>query len=230
MAGTVLADTNVFARTFDQQQWEHAFGLQLIPARAAEAAAGRVHGARVVVRDASRRPTTTTRSSRATCELLMDGLQLAGPKLTPAELPGRPVPRTAARPGPTLDRRSSTRSATTASGRAPTTAASTTPASSAGTRTRSARTRPATSATGMYRLVDGGQPLPPGQWPTDAGEAVRPGRHGHDLRRRRHPARPHAEDGAGAARRAGRQEITISQAPVAEYSGFTGDRYPTVPR
>ena len=31
MAGTVLADTNVFARTFDQQQWAHAFGLQLIP-------------------------------------------------------------------------------------------------------------------------------------------------------------------------------------------------------
>ena len=33
MAGTVLADTNVFARKFDQEQWQHAFGLQLIPAR-----------------------------------------------------------------------------------------------------------------------------------------------------------------------------------------------------
>ena len=31
MAGTVLADTNVFARTFDQEQWAHAFGLQLTP-------------------------------------------------------------------------------------------------------------------------------------------------------------------------------------------------------
>ncbi len=33
MAGTVLADTAVFARTFDQKQWQHAFGLQLTPAR-----------------------------------------------------------------------------------------------------------------------------------------------------------------------------------------------------
>ena len=33
MSGTVLADTNVFARAFDQKQWVHAFGLQLIPAR-----------------------------------------------------------------------------------------------------------------------------------------------------------------------------------------------------
>ena len=33
MAGTVLADTVVFARSFDQQQWTHAFGLQLTPAR-----------------------------------------------------------------------------------------------------------------------------------------------------------------------------------------------------
>ena len=30
MSGTVLADTNVFARKFDQQQWQHAFGLQLL--------------------------------------------------------------------------------------------------------------------------------------------------------------------------------------------------------
>jgi len=34
MSGTVLADTNVFARQFDQQQWAHAFGLQLHPRRA----------------------------------------------------------------------------------------------------------------------------------------------------------------------------------------------------
>jgi hypothetical protein len=33
MAGTVLADTSVFGRTFDQRQWAHAFGLQLTPAR-----------------------------------------------------------------------------------------------------------------------------------------------------------------------------------------------------
>ncbi|HET9731017.1 MAG TPA: ABC transporter substrate-binding protein, partial [Acidimicrobiia bacterium] len=33
MAGTVFADTSVFARTFDQKEWAHAFGLQLTPAR-----------------------------------------------------------------------------------------------------------------------------------------------------------------------------------------------------
>ena len=33
MSGTVLADTNVFARDVRPEQWAHAFGLQLIPAR-----------------------------------------------------------------------------------------------------------------------------------------------------------------------------------------------------
>jgi hypothetical protein len=33
MSGTVFADTSAFARTFDPQQWGHAFGLQLTPAR-----------------------------------------------------------------------------------------------------------------------------------------------------------------------------------------------------
>jgi hypothetical protein len=37
MAGTVLADTAVFGRSFDQSQWAHAFGLQLTPARVPEA-------------------------------------------------------------------------------------------------------------------------------------------------------------------------------------------------
>jgi Periplasmic binding protein len=36
MAGTVFADTSVFARTFDQDEWKHAFGLQLTPARVPE--------------------------------------------------------------------------------------------------------------------------------------------------------------------------------------------------
>jgi Periplasmic binding protein len=82
MSGTVLADTNVFARTFDQQQWKHAFGLQVIPARLpkdktyyytvhqwwfgtpppAENAFGIVYG---------------------NVATLFTGLELAGPKLTP---------------------------------------------------------------------------------------------------------------------------------------------------
>ena len=82
MAGTVLADTNVFARTFDQDQWKHAFGLQLIPARLPK-----------LQQDSytlnewwfGKKPATDNRFGidKGEVELLMDGLQLAGPKLTP---------------------------------------------------------------------------------------------------------------------------------------------------
>ena len=51
MAGTVLADTSVFARTFDQSQWAHAFGLQLTPARVDPDEEPGVHRAPVVLRD-----------------------------------------------------------------------------------------------------------------------------------------------------------------------------------
>ncbi len=33
---TVLADTSIFARTFDQEQWAHAFGVALVPGRTTE--------------------------------------------------------------------------------------------------------------------------------------------------------------------------------------------------
>ena len=83
MSGTVFADTNVFARTFDQKQWAHAFGLQLIPARLPQDEAGRVHGAPVVVRHAAadREQLRDHQGRRASC--CSTGLQLAGPKLTP---------------------------------------------------------------------------------------------------------------------------------------------------
>ena len=82
MAGTVLADTNVFARKFDQQQWAHAFGLQLIPARLPKPQ-----------QDSyslhewwfGTQPPTSNNYGliKGYTELLMDGLQLAGPNLTP---------------------------------------------------------------------------------------------------------------------------------------------------
>ena len=82
MAGTVLADTNVFARTFDQQQWQHAFGLQLIPARVPKPQ-----------QDSyslhewwfGTQPPTQNNYGiiKGDVELMMDGLQLAGPNLTP---------------------------------------------------------------------------------------------------------------------------------------------------
>jgi hypothetical protein len=82
MAGTVLADTDVFARKFDQKQWSHAFGLQLIPARLPKPQ-----------QDAyslhewwfGTQPPTQNNYGiiKGDVELMMDGLQYAGPKLSP---------------------------------------------------------------------------------------------------------------------------------------------------
>ncbi len=82
MAGTVLADTNVFARSFDQKQWVHTFGLQLAPAKLPKEK-----------QDAftlhhwwyGTDPPTENNFAiiKGNVEYLMAGLQLAGPKLTP---------------------------------------------------------------------------------------------------------------------------------------------------
>jgi len=82
MAGTVLADTNVFARTFDQQQWKHAFGLQLIPARVAKTS----QDSYTLHQWYFGTPPPTKNNYaiiKGDVELLMDALQLAGPNLTP---------------------------------------------------------------------------------------------------------------------------------------------------
>jgi hypothetical protein len=82
MSGTVLADTNVFARGFDQSEWQHAFGLSLTPVS--------------LPKDKQYQYTVhqwwfgtppPTDNSYAIAEgdwqLLAAGIQLAGPKLTP---------------------------------------------------------------------------------------------------------------------------------------------------
>src|SRR5206468_3772152 len=84
MSGTVLADTNVFASTFDQRQWVHAFGLQLTPAKLPK-----------VKQDSytlhqwwygTPPPTDNNYAiEKGAVEYLMAGLQLAGPKLTPEQ-------------------------------------------------------------------------------------------------------------------------------------------------
>ena len=82
MAGTVLADTVVFARTFDQKQWKHAFGLQLTPARVPkpEQDSYTLHEWWF-----GTQPPTQNNFAiiKGDVELTMDGLQLAGPNLTP---------------------------------------------------------------------------------------------------------------------------------------------------
>jgi hypothetical protein len=82
MSGTVLADTNVFARTFDQKQWAHAFGLQLTPARLPK----EKQDSYTLHQWWFGTPPPTDNNYaivKGNVELLFAGLQLAGPKLTP---------------------------------------------------------------------------------------------------------------------------------------------------
>ena len=82
MAGTVFADTSVFARTFDQEQWSHAFGLDLTPVRIIQAKnpAFTVHQWYFGTKPPTDKSYAVT---EADVKLLFDGLQEAGPKLTP---------------------------------------------------------------------------------------------------------------------------------------------------
>jgi hypothetical protein len=82
MAGTVLADTVVFARQFDQQQWKHAMGLELTPARLPkpEQDAYTLHEWWF-----GTQPPTQNNFGiiKGDVELAMNGLYLAGANLTP---------------------------------------------------------------------------------------------------------------------------------------------------
>ena len=82
MAGTVLADTVVFARQFDQKQWQHAFGLELTPARLPkpEQDAYTLHEWWF-----GTQPPTQNNFGiiKGDVELAMNGLYLAGSNLTP---------------------------------------------------------------------------------------------------------------------------------------------------
>jgi hypothetical protein len=82
MAGTVLADTSVFGRTYDQGQWAHAFGLDLTPARVIQAKnqAYTVHQWYYGTKPPSDKSYAITFGD---VKLLFDTLQTAGPKLTP---------------------------------------------------------------------------------------------------------------------------------------------------
>ena len=147
MSGTVLADTVVFARKFDQQQWAHAFGLQLTPARLPKPQQDSytLHEWWFGTQPPTQNNFAIVKSS---VELLMDGMHLAGPKLTPETFRDGIYHAPAQAPGPAGSRHRSSPTGVTATGRAPTSAGSTTRASSTGTRTRPAPTRRATLARG----------------------------------------------------------------------------------
>jgi hypothetical protein len=82
MGGTVLADTSVFGRSFDQDQWAHAFGIQLTPTRVVQSKnqAYTVHQWYYGTKPPSDKSYAITLGD---LKMLFDGLQTAGPKLTP---------------------------------------------------------------------------------------------------------------------------------------------------
>jgi hypothetical protein len=78
---TVLADTAIFGRTYDQRQWAHAFGLALVPARGAQPTQD---GFALWHWQFCEDPPSNTYSILFPGpSLLMAGIQLAGPDLTP---------------------------------------------------------------------------------------------------------------------------------------------------
>ena len=78
---SVLADTSIFGRTYDQTQWAHAFGVALVPGRTTQDINGTYylyqwfHG--------SPPPNNTYGVINPTVLTFARGVQLAGPKLTP---------------------------------------------------------------------------------------------------------------------------------------------------
>ena len=84
MAGTVLADTNVFGRTFDQEQWKHAMGLQLVPAT--NKLPKNLQDSYTLYEWWYGKPPVRENGFAITegeVALMMTGIQLAGPNLTP---------------------------------------------------------------------------------------------------------------------------------------------------
>lgn len=78
---TVLADTAIFGRTFDQQQWAHAISLMLVPARGTEATQdGYLLQRWQYCEDP---PSQNYQILYPGPQTLASGIQLAGPDLTP---------------------------------------------------------------------------------------------------------------------------------------------------
>jgi hypothetical protein len=78
---TVLADTSIFGRTYDQTQWAHAFGVALVPGRTPES----LDGTRYLYQwfHGTPPPNNTYGVINPTVLEFANGAMLAGPKLTP---------------------------------------------------------------------------------------------------------------------------------------------------
>ncbi len=82
LSGTVFADTSAFARQFDQKQWSHAFGMNLIPSRIPRKS-GEPYSVYVCGIGHAPEAENSQAIIMNNVAILMTGLNLAGPKLTP---------------------------------------------------------------------------------------------------------------------------------------------------
>ena len=85
ISGSVLTDTSIFARTYDQQQWAHAFGISFLGARTDPKASGSIYLYHWFY---GKNPPAATGApiTIALITLLFAGVQGTGPDLTPANL------------------------------------------------------------------------------------------------------------------------------------------------
>jgi hypothetical protein len=165
MSGTVFADTNVFARKFDQQQWVHAFGLQLVPARIPKVKQDAYTLHQWWFNGAPPPDQNAYAVVKGDWELLMQGLQLAGPDLTPQSFKNGMDADPAGAPtnAPTLQTITTYGNHGFWDGDDPA------GLDNAGLEfwdpTAVGPDETGTVGTGMYRLMDGGRRYLPNQWP-----------------------------------------------------------------
>ncbi len=166
MSGTVLADTNVFARKFDQQQWAHAFGLQLVPARVRPEKQDSYTLHQWWFKGAPPSAENGYAIYKGDIELLFDGLQLAGPHLTPAAFRNG---LDAAPPGAPTDK-PTVQTIATYGNHGFWTGDDPAGLDNAGIEfwdpTATGPDETGTNGQGMYRLMGGGIRYLPNQWPT----------------------------------------------------------------
>jgi len=83
ISGSVLTDTAIFARTYDQKQWAHAFGISFLGARTDPKVSGSIFLYHWFY---GKNPPAATGAATTTplISLLFVGLQATGPDLTPA--------------------------------------------------------------------------------------------------------------------------------------------------
>ena len=160
---SVYADTAVFGRIYDQEQWQHAFGLSLIPARGTAEASGAYN--LWVWQYGTPPPNNNYAVHIGPVSLLFTGINLAGPDLTPANFRdgmfrsgisgGNPLAATIS-----FGKHGIWPNATNDLGGA-----------DDGTLiwwnpTAKGKTEIGTDGTGLYEYVDGGKRYLPGKWPT----------------------------------------------------------------